>query len=200
MQYFIVLCLLLQSYNHFVQHKKQVKLELSIIGFKVMANSNKTMQFKEGDIVTIAPDYRNKENLDDGQSVFSVFYIHSFNDDGTIQLAGVWPAVPAEYVEGVPIESKLAKQICYVPNLQVRHYEIGKVKSQEDIYSRPPFMTALKEDLRNSLEWDEMKSKDFHFVHELQHWLEELFGHSNVEINAFYGKRKPVQLGQASKI
>ena len=109
----------------------------------------------------------------------------SSNDDGTITLAGVWPDIPAQYIEGVPVHCELAKQI-YYDIVHARHYELGKVYLQEDIYSRPPFMVTMAERLRNTPLWEEMQAEEFHYVHELQHWLLEHVGYSRIRINQFW--------------
>ena len=116
----------------------------------------------------------------------------SVNADGTITLAGVFSDIPANYVVGVPIESELAKLIYYDTN-QARPYEIGKVYLQEDVYSRPPFMVTMSERLHNTQLWMKIQAEEFHFVHELQHWLIKHIGCSRICVNHFWGMRKPLQ-------
>lgn len=157
-----------------------------------MKNKTTTPQFNVGDIVTISSDYENFATLDITLSQIQVYPVKAINNDGTITLADVWADVPAQYIEGVPIHSELAKQI-YYDTVHARHYELGKVYLQEDIYSRPPFMVTMAERLRNSPLWEEIQSEDFHNVHELQHWLNEHIGYSRIHINQFWGMRKPIE-------
>ena len=110
-----------------------------------MINKTTTSKFNVGDIVTIARDYKEFAQLDIAQPQIQVYSVMSVNADCTITLAGVFSDIPAEYVVGVPIEGELSMQIYYAPELQARHYVLGKVKQQEDIYSRPQFMTTLSE-------------------------------------------------------
>ena len=154
-----------------------------------MANKT-TPLFNVGDIVTISSDYKNFATLDIRLSQIQVYPVKAIDNDGTITLADVWADVPAQYIEGVPIHSELAKQI-YYDTVHARHYEPGKVYLQEDIYSRPPFMVTMAERLRNTPLWEEIQSEDFQYVHELQHWLIEHAGCSRICINQFFGMREP---------
>lgn len=147
-------------------------------------------KFNVNDIVTIASDYKEFAKLDIAQPQIQVYSVMSVNADGTITLAGVFSDIPANYVVGVPIESELAKQIYYDTN-HARPYEIGKVHLQEDVYSRPPFMVTMSERLHNTLLWMKMPTEEFHYVHELQHWLKEHYSFSRIFINQFFGKKKP---------
>lgn len=158
-----------------------------------MKTENKTSKFNVGDIVTLAKDYRDFANLDFAQPQIQVYYVRTVNADGTITLAGVLNDIPAKYIEGVPIESELTKQIYYEIN-HARPYELGKVCQQEDVYSRPPFMIMMAERLGNTPLWEKMQAEEFHYVHELQHWLIEFIGASRICINPFYGKREPIKV------
>ncbi len=149
--------------------------------------------YNVGDIVNIAKDYKDSANLNFAQPEIHVYSVMAVNADSTISLAGVWPDIPARYIEGVPIESELAKQIYYVTN-HARSYEPGKVFLREDIYSRPPFLETMRERLRNTPLWGEMQAEKFHYVHELQHWLIEHIGTSKLRINQFGGMRKPFEV------
>ena len=146
-----------------------------------------------GDIVTIAKDYKDSTNLYFAQPGIHVYSVMAVNADSTISLAGVWPDIPAKYIEGIPIESELAKQIYYVTN-HAQPYEPGKVLQREDIYSRPPFLETMGERLRNTPLWEEMQAEEIRYVHELQHWLIEHIGSSKLCINQFWGMRKPFEL------
>ena len=150
-----------------------------------------TFKFNANDIVTIARDYAKFANLDIAQPQIQVYSVMSVNTDGTITLAGVFSDIPTKYVVGVPIESELAKQIYYDTN-HARPYEIGKVYLQEDVYSRPPFMVTMSERLLNTQLWMKMQAGEFHFVHELQHWLVEHYGCSRICVNHFWGQKKPL--------
>ena len=151
------------------------------------------IQFNVGDIVTIARDCKEFAKLNIAQPQIQVYSMISVNADETITLAGVIPDIPAKYIEGVPIESELAKQIYYDTN-HARPYEIGKVFLQEDIYSRPPLMVTMSERLHNTQLWKKMQAEKFHFVHELQHWLVEHDGYSRILVNQFWGMRKPLKI------
>ena len=150
-------------------------------------------KFNVNDIVTIASDYKEFAKLDIALPQIQVYSVMSVNTDGTITLAGVFSDIPANYVIGVPIESELAKQIYYDTN-HVRHYEIGKMYLQEDIYSRPPFTATMEERLRNTPIWKKMQAEEFHYVHELQHWLVEHIGYSRICVNQFWGMRRPIEI------
>ena len=153
----------------------------------------RTSNFNVDDIVTIARYYKEFANLDIAQPQIQVYSVMSVNADGTITLSGVFSDIPAKYIEGVPIESELAEQIYYDTN-HARPYEIGKVHLQEDVYSRPPFMVTMSERLRNTQLWMKMQAEEFHFVHELQHWLVEHDGYSRILVNQFWGMRKPLKI------
>lgn len=157
-----------------------------------MKTENKST-FNVGDIVTIAKEYRDSANLDFAQPQILVYYVRTVNADGTITLAGVLNDIPAKYIEGVPIESELAKQIYYDTN-HARPYEPGKVYQHEDVYSRPPFMITMTERFSNTPLWEKMQAEEFHYVHELQHWLIEHVGASRICVNQFFGMRKPVEV------
>lgn len=156
-----------------------------------MTNKTTTSKFNVDDIVTIAKDYKDSASLDFAQPQIHVYTVGAVNGDGTITLVGVWPNIPAKYIEGVPIESELAKQIYYDTN-HARPYELGKVYLQEDVYSRPPFMTTMAEKFGNTPLWEKMQAEEFHFVHELQHWLVEHCGFSRIYVNQFFGNKKPI--------
>jgi len=153
-----------------------------------MTKQTTTPKFNVGDIVTISSDYKNFATLDIRPSQIQVYPVKAINNDGTITLADVWADVQAQYIEGVPIHSELAKQI-YYDTVHARPYVPGKVYLQEDIYSRPPFMVTMAERLRNTPLWEEIQSEDFQYVHELQHWLMEHVGYSRIRINYFWSKR-----------
>ena len=156
-----------------------------------MTNKTTMCKFNVGDIITIAKAYKDSMNLDFAQPQIHVYYVRKNNADGTITLAGVLNDIPAKYIEGVPIESELAKQIYYDTN-HARPYEPGKVYQHEDVYSRPPFMITMAEILGNTSLWEDMQAEEFHYVHELQHWLIENMGASRICINQFFGRKKPV--------
>lgn len=158
-----------------------------------MTNKNTTLKFCVGDIVTISRDYEGISKLDIAQKQIQVYSVMAVNTDGTIKLAGVWPDIPTKYIEGVPIESELARQIYYDTN-HALPYEPGKIYPQEDIYSRQPFMTVMEKRLRNTPLWEMMQAEDFHFVQELQHWLIDYMGASRIAINQFFGKHKPIEI------
>ena len=152
-----------------------------------------TSKFNVDDIVTIASDYKEFAKLDIAQPQIQVYSVMSVNTDGTISLAGVFPDIPAKHIEGVPIGSELAKQIYYDTN-HARPYEIGIVHLQEDIYSRPPFTATMEERLHNTPIWKKMQAEEFHYVHELQHWLVEHIGYSRICVNQFWGMRRPLEI------
>ena len=158
-----------------------------------MTNKATTPKFNVNDIVTIAKDYKDSVNLDFAQPQIHVYYVRTVNVDGTITLAGVLNDIPAKYIEGVPIESELAKQLYYDTN-HARPYEPGKVYQHEDVYSRPPFMITMAERLGNTPLWEKMQAEKIHYVHELQHWLIDHMGYSRISVNQFFGKKKPVDV------
>ena len=147
-------------------------------------------KFNVDDIVTIAKDYKDSANLDFAQSQIFVYSVRAVNADGSITLAGVWPDVPAKYIEGVPLGSELVKQIYFDTN-HARPYVPGRAYPQEDIYSRPPFMVTMEKRFRNTPMWEKMQTEKFHYVHELQHWLVEHMGYSRICVNQFFGMREP---------
>lgn len=155
-----------------------------------MTNKTTITKFNVGDIVTIASDYNEFAKLDIAQPQIQVYSVMSVNADETLSLAGVFSDIPTKFIEGVPIESELAKQIYYDTN-HARPYEPGKVYLQEDIYSRPPFMATMEERLHNTPIWEKMQAEEFHYIHELQHWLKEHYSFSRIFINQFFGKKKP---------
>jgi len=158
-----------------------------------MTRKNETFKFNVGDIVTISRDYEGISKLDIAQPQIQVFSVMAINTDGTIKLAGVWPDIPTKYIVGVPIESKLARQIYYDTN-HARPYEPGKIYPQEDVSLRQPFMNTMEERLGNTPLWEKMQAEKFHFVHELQHWLIDHMGASRIAINQFFGKPNPIEI------
>ena len=157
-----------------------------------MTNKSKKTKFLVNDIVTIVADYKNA-NLNFAQPLISVYKVKAINKDGTITLSDIWQDIPVGYIEGIPIESELAKQIYYDTN-HARFYEPSKMYQLEDIYSRPPFMVTMAEKYRNTSVWEDMQKEEFRFVHELQHWLVEHYGISRICVNQFWGMRKPLKL------
>lgn len=153
----------------------------------------KISKFNVGDIVTIAKDYKDSANLDFAQPQIHVYSVRKVNADGTITLAGVFDDIPAKYIEGVSIESELAKQIYYDTN-HARPYVPGKVYQHEDVYSRQPFMITMAERLGNTPLWEKMQAEEFHFIHELQHWLIKHMCASRICVNQFFGMRPPVEV------
>ena len=150
-----------------------------------MTRKNETFKFNVGDIVTISRDYEGISKLDIAQPQIQVYSVMAINTDGTIKLAGVWPDIPKKYIVGVPIESKLARQIYYDTN-HARPYEPGKIYPQEDVSLRQPFMNTMEERLGNTPLGEKMLAEEFHFVHELQHWLIDHMGASRIAINQFW--------------
>lgn len=158
-----------------------------------MTNQTKASKFNAADIVTISTDYKNYATLDFAQPLINVYSVRAINNDGTIALVGVWPNIPVEYVKGVSVNSELVKQIYYNMN-QTRLYVPGKVYQHEDIYSRPSFLTTMKERFSDTPMWEEMQKEEFHYVHEMQHWLIEHVGCSRICVNQFFGMRKPREI------
>lgn len=156
-----------------------------------MTHNKTTRKFNVGDIVTISNDYKEFATLDIDQPQIQVYSIWKINQDGTIHISGVWSDIPLQYIEGVPVESELAKQIYYDTN-HARPYLPFYDFPKEDIYSRPPFMVTMEERLRNTPIWEKMQTEEFHYVHEIQHWLIEHYGYSRICINQFWGMRKPI--------
>jgi|GEM_PF-3659787 len=156
-----------------------------------MTNKTATSKFNVDDIVTIAKDYKDSVNLDFAQPQIQVYYVMKVNVDATITLDGVMNDIPAKYIERIPIESELAKQLYYDTN-QARQYEPGKVYQHEDVYSRPPFMVTMEETLGSTPLWEKMQAEKFHYIHEIQRWLIEYVDSSGICVNQFYGMRKPV--------
>lgn len=154
-----------------------------------MTSKNETFKFNVGDIVTISRDYEGISKLDIAQPQIQVYSVMAVNSNGTIKLAGVWPDIPIKYIEGVPIESELARQIYYDTN-HARPYVPGKINPQEDVSLRQPFMNTMEERLGNTPLWEKMQVEEFHFVHELQHWLIDHMGASRIAINQFWSERK----------
>ena len=150
-------------------------------------------KFDVGDIVTIAKDYKDSVNLYFAQPQIHIYSVRAVNTDGTITLVGVWPDIPSKHIEGVPIESELARQVYYDTN-HARPYVLGKVYPREDIYSRPPFMATMEERFRNTTLWEKMQAEEFHYVHELQNWLIEHYVFCRISINPFWGIRKPIKV------
>lgn len=155
--------------------------------------NKKTCKYNVLDIVSIAKEYKDSANLVFAQSLIQVYSVMAVNTYGTIKLAGVWPDIPTKYIVGVPIESKLARQIYYDTN-HARPYEPGKIYPQEDVSLRQPFMNTMEERLGNTPLWEKMQAEKFHFVHELQHWLIDHMGASRIAINQFFGKPNPIEI------
>lgn len=158
-----------------------------------MANKPTTRKFNVSDIVTISSDFKDFASLDFAQPQIQVYSVMAINTDGTITLAGVWPDIPSKHIEGVPIECELARQVYYDTN-HARPYVPDKIYPRENIYSRPPFMKTMARRFGNTPLWEAMQAEEFHFVHELQHWLIERCGYSRIYVNQFWGVRKPIEI------
>ena len=151
-----------------------------------MTNDNTSFQFQEGDIVTISPDYRSSLKSYLTQPDFQVYEIMKINDDGTIKLDGVLTDIPAQYIEGVPLDCELTQQTYYDNIFLGRAYKVGNVHIVEDISARQPLMTTIEESMRKTPIWEAIHSGEFHFIHELQHWVEKNDGHGSIRINQFW--------------
>ena len=151
-----------------------------------MTNDKTTSKFQEGDIVTISLDYRSSVKAYLSQPDFQVYEVMKINDDGTIKLDGVLTDIPAQYIQGVPLDSELTQQLFYDNCLLGRHYEIGNVRIVEDISARQPLMTTIEESMRKTPIWEAIHSGEFHFIHELQHWAEKNIGYGRIKINQFW--------------
>lgn len=137
-------------------------------------------KFVKGDIVTYDIEYVKREKLDIDNPNIQVQIVREINDDGTILLGGFFEAIPSQYVLPIPIDSEIAKQ--------VRYNEIKSPYHKEDIYSIPSFMDTLAK----YPIFEQLQAANLQYVHEVQHWLEEN-DMRNLEINAFYGMRRPIQ-------
>lgn len=151
-----------------------------------MTNDKTSFKFQKGDIVTISPDYRSSVKAYLFQPDFKVYEVMNINDDGTIKLMGVLTDIPAKYVEGVPLDSELTQQLYYDNIFLCRSYEVGNVRNIEDISARQPLMTTIEKSMRDTPLWEAIQSGEFHFIHELQHWIEKNVGHHRIKINQFW--------------
>lgn len=137
--------------------------------------------FVKGDIVTYDIEYVKREKLDIDNPNIQAQIVREINDDGTILLGGFFEAIPSQYVLPIPIDSEIAKQ--------VRYNEIKGPDHEEDIYSIPSFMDTLA---KHPI-FEQLKAANLQYVHEVQHWLEEN-DMRNLEINVFYGMRRPIHV------
>lgn len=151
-----------------------------------MSHNTTTFKFQEGDIVTISTDYRSSLNSYLSQPNFQVYEVMDTNDDGTLKLTGVLTDIPAKYVEGIPLDSELTQQLYYDNVYRGRAYEVGNVRDVEDISARQPLMTTIEKNMRNTPLWEAIQSSKYHFIHELQHWVEKNIAHHRIGINLFW--------------
>lgn len=139
---------------------------------------SKEFIFTKGDIVTYNEAYVKQAKLEMSQPNIQARSIQAINDDGTILLDGFFDAIPSEHVLPIPIGSEIAKQVYY--------NEIKSPYTYHDVYSIPPFMEALS---KHPI-FEQLQAANLQYVHEVQHWLEK-YSMRNLEINYFYGMRKP---------
>ena len=137
--------------------------------------------FRKGDIVTFDINYVEQAKLEIIQPHIHARVVQEIYEDGLILLSGFWEAIPTEYVLPIPIDSEIAKQVYYS--------ELRNPYKGCDVYSIPPFMDTLSE----LPIFESMQAANLQYVHEVQNWLEK---HSmrNLEINAFYGMRRPIHI------
>lgn len=147
---------------------------------------NSSSNFIKGDIVTYDKAYAEREKLEITQPDIQARYIQEINDDGTILLDGFFKAIPSKYVVPIPIDNELTQQLYYDNIYLGRVYEVGNVYDVGDISARQPLMTTINESMRDTPIWEAIQSGEFHFIHELQHWVEKNIAHDRIRINQFW--------------
>lgn len=140
---------------------------------------NSNIPFKEGDIVTFDTNYVKQAKLEIVIPDIHARVVQEICDDGSILLSDFWDAIPIEYVLPIPIDSEIAKQVYYS--------ELRSPYKKCDVYSIPPFMETLS---KYPL-FEQLQAANLHYVHEVQHWLEEHCMRT-LEVNVFYGMRHPI--------
>ncbi len=141
------------------------------------------LRYDVGDIIRIKDTYRNlyKSVLKNRM----VFEIWGINDDGTVNLDMVDTHVPYSHIEPVRIDGVSDKDIYYDPFVAASFIAPGET---------PPvhytdYSYYLEHFKRNTFEGEEETlydlcvSQKFRYVHEIQHWLRDVYGWDRLMIN-----------------
>lgn len=131
--------------------------------------AEKIPAFEKGDIVRLKDSALNKyERME--WHVINLYDIYAIESD-MVKLTDVNGIVSIDDIEAVPIDGSHDKKIYYEPIVVSVNGSGGAVTTDYSYY-----MKALEnsEDEEGKKYCDIIKEKNFHFVHEVQHWLREI--------------------------
>ncbi len=123
--------------------------------------------FEESDFVSVKENLTNQKDKDESIKALSVgVYKIATIKGGKATLAGVGGDVQLEFLEAVPIDGVHDRNIYYDPNVAESD---GSVPHSPDIYYMHSFESMYDNDGKSYS--DIVKERNYHFVHEIQHWL-----------------------------
>lgn len=149
---------------------KRLKNKGELVGNRTNI-ANVIPAFEIGDFVRIKDSERNKYK--DKQNAvhmhdWNLFEIHS-KDGDVCKLVDFDADVPCHDLEAIPIDGVYDKKIYYDPIVIPAQGSV--LRSTDYSYYMKSFENNLDEE--GNKYSDLIKEKDFHFVHEVQHWLRE---------------------------
>lgn len=123
--------------------------------------------FEQGDFVSVKENLTNQKDKDESIKALSVgVYKIATIKGGKATLAGVGGDVQLEFLEAVPIDGVHDRNIYYDPDVAESN---GSVPHSPDIYYMHSFESMYDNDGKSYS--DIVKERNYHFVHEIQHWL-----------------------------
>lgn len=125
--------------------------------------------FEQGDFVSVKENLTKQKDKDESIKTlsFGVYKIATLKG-GKASLAGVLGNVQIEFLEAVPIDGVHDRNIYYDPAVAESD---GSVLHSSDIYYMQSFETMFDNEGKSYS--DIVKERNYHFVHEIQHWLRE---------------------------
>lgn len=105
--------------------------------------------------------------MEEFKHVFNVYKIASIKD-GMAKLAGLTGEAKVELLEAVPIDGEHDRSIYYAPDVISSE---ALPSPDPEIYYMRSFENMFEENGKSYS--DIVKERNYHFVHEIQHWLHE---------------------------
>ena len=134
--------------------------------------------FEQGDIVSVKENLSKKDDKDDSIKALSVgIYKIATLKRGKATLTGVGGDVNVEFLEAVPIDGVHDRNVYYDPAVAESD---GSVPHSPDIYYMRSLENTIDSDGKKYS--DIVKERNYHFVHEIQHWLRDE-GDNGLKIN-----------------
>ena len=134
------------------------------------------LQYEEGDIVRIKAEYRKDYSpiyqFDNLNSILKI------KEDGTVVLDAIVEPVSIEHIEPVPINGLDDREVYYDPFIVASFIGADGKKAEHTIdytYYLDQFKRDTFEGVKETL-YDKYMSQNMHYVHEVQHWLRDMYG------------------------